>query len=180
MWNRRSRFEGRRTMSKRRRRHGSRKQRSRPTPKWLMTSADLDTIAQQRCLMVLRVLSGETPVTEAISEAGISRADVLPAGDTGPLRDAEGLGPWRERKDGELAPPTDRGPGGEGEGAGAIAAADAAAAPDDAAVVRGRRRESARPGLAAVLRRARDRRGHRRRQRRRPAFSPAPTGAGGP
>jgi hypothetical protein len=38
-----------------------------------MTSADLDKVAQQRCLMVLSVLSGETPVTEAISQAGISR-----------------------------------------------------------------------------------------------------------
>ena len=58
---------------KARRRHGSRKLRSRPTPKWIMTSKDLDKVAQQRCLMVLSVLSGEMPVTEAISQAGISR-----------------------------------------------------------------------------------------------------------
>jgi hypothetical protein len=39
-----------------------------------MTSTDLDKVAQQRCLMVLSVLSGETPVTEAIAQAGVSRA----------------------------------------------------------------------------------------------------------
>jgi hypothetical protein len=61
-------------MRKHRRRHGSRKLRPRPTPKWIMTSADLDKVAQQRCLLVLSVLSGETPVTEAIAQAGISRA----------------------------------------------------------------------------------------------------------
>lgn len=61
-------------MRKRQRRHGSRKLRSRSTPKWIMTSTDLDKVAQQRCLMVLSVLSGETPVTEAIAQAGISRA----------------------------------------------------------------------------------------------------------
>jgi hypothetical protein len=61
-------------MRRRRRRHGSRKLRSRPTPKWLLRSQDLDKIAQQRCLLVLSVLSGETPVTEAIVQAGMSRA----------------------------------------------------------------------------------------------------------
>ena len=61
-------------MRKRRRRSGSRKLRSRPTPKWIMTSTDLDKVAQQRCLLVLSVLSGETPVTEAIAAAGMSRA----------------------------------------------------------------------------------------------------------
>jgi TolA-binding protein len=49
-----------------------RKHRSRPTPKWLLSS-ELDTTARSRCLMVLSVLSGETPVTEAIVEAKISR-----------------------------------------------------------------------------------------------------------
>ena len=61
-------------MKQRRRRHGSRRLRSRPTPKWLHKSEELDKIAQQRCLLVLSVLSGETPVTEAIAQAGISRA----------------------------------------------------------------------------------------------------------
>jgi hypothetical protein len=61
-------------MRQRRRRHGSRKLKARPTPRWLLRSEELDKIAQQRCLMVLSVLSGETPVTEAIAQAGISRA----------------------------------------------------------------------------------------------------------
>ena len=50
-----------------------RKNRSRPTPRWLKSAADLDPIARARCLMVLSVLSGEKPVTEAIEEAGIAR-----------------------------------------------------------------------------------------------------------
>jgi hypothetical protein len=60
-------------MRKCQRRRGSRKLRPRSTPKWLLRSEELDKIAQQRCLMVLSVLSGETPVTDAIAEAGISR-----------------------------------------------------------------------------------------------------------
>jgi hypothetical protein len=60
-------------MTLHRRRHGSRKRKSRATPKWLLKSEDLDKMAQQRCLMVLSVLSGETPVTDAIAQAGISR-----------------------------------------------------------------------------------------------------------
>lgn len=51
-----------------------RKNRSRPTPRWLKSAADLDPIARARCLMVLSVLSGEKPVTDAITEVGISRA----------------------------------------------------------------------------------------------------------
>jgi hypothetical protein len=50
-----------------------RKNRPRPTPKWLKASGDLDPIARSRCLMVLSVLSGEKPVSDAISEVGISR-----------------------------------------------------------------------------------------------------------
>lgn len=50
-----------------------RKARPRPVPKWLKDSANLDAIARSRCLMVLSVLSGEKPVTEAIREAKISR-----------------------------------------------------------------------------------------------------------
>lgn len=50
-----------------------RKQRSRPTPKWLLAKQELDEIAQRRTLMLLEVLSGEKPVTEAIAEAQISR-----------------------------------------------------------------------------------------------------------
>lgn len=49
-----------------------RKHRSRPTPKWLQSS-ELETTARSRCLLVLSVLSGEKPVTEAIVEAKISR-----------------------------------------------------------------------------------------------------------
>jgi hypothetical protein len=50
-----------------------RKNRSRPIPTWLKTTSELDAIAQRRCLMILRVLSGEQPVTEAIAEAEITR-----------------------------------------------------------------------------------------------------------
>lgn len=49
-----------------------RRHRRRPVPKWLKAK-DLDAIARSRCLMVLAVLSGETPVTDAIRAAGISR-----------------------------------------------------------------------------------------------------------
>ena len=54
--------------------HGnSRKHRARPTPKWLRESNELEATARSRCLLVLSVLSGEKPVTEAIAEAKISR-----------------------------------------------------------------------------------------------------------
>lgn len=56
------------TAGARRRRH-----RSRPVPKWLIRSTEVDTLARSRCLMVLSVLSGEKPVTEAIQEAKIAR-----------------------------------------------------------------------------------------------------------
>jgi hypothetical protein len=52
---------------------GARKKRARPTPKWLLGAELLDRVAQARCLLVLSVLSGEKPVSEAITEAGISR-----------------------------------------------------------------------------------------------------------
>jgi hypothetical protein len=61
-------------MSKQRRRGVSRRHRPRPTPKWLLKSEEIDRIAQARCLLVLSVLSGEKPVSDAILEAGISRA----------------------------------------------------------------------------------------------------------
>jgi hypothetical protein len=60
-------------MTRRRRRGASRRHRPRPTPKWLLRSEEIDRIAQARCLLVLSVLSGEKPVSDAISEAGISR-----------------------------------------------------------------------------------------------------------
>lgn len=50
-----------------------RKQRARPTPRWLMKETDLNAIAQRRVLMVLSVLSGEQPVSSAIEEGKISR-----------------------------------------------------------------------------------------------------------
>lgn len=50
-----------------------RQHRSRPIPKWLLSSSELEATARSRCLMVLSVLSGETPVTDAIVEAKISR-----------------------------------------------------------------------------------------------------------
>ena len=54
-------------------RRRSRKPRRRPIPKWLKTGNDLDAIAKSRALMLLSVLSGETPVTTAITQARISR-----------------------------------------------------------------------------------------------------------
>lgn len=60
-------------MKKRRRRGGARRHRVRPTPKWLLSSAEIDQVAKARCLMLLSVLSGEKPVTDAITEVGISR-----------------------------------------------------------------------------------------------------------
>ena len=50
-----------------------RKHRPRPVPKWLQSTEKLDAIARSRCLMVLSVLSGEKPVTDAIHQAKISR-----------------------------------------------------------------------------------------------------------
>lgn len=52
---------------------GRRAQRLRPVPRWLTGRQDLDEMAQRRCLLVLSVLSGEKPVTTAITELGISR-----------------------------------------------------------------------------------------------------------
>ena len=51
----------------------ARRHRPRPTPKWLREKNELDEIAQRRTLMLLEVLSGEKPVTDAIEEAQISR-----------------------------------------------------------------------------------------------------------
>ena len=34
----------------------------------------MDDIARRRCLLVLRVMSGDVPVTDAIEEVGMSRA----------------------------------------------------------------------------------------------------------
>lgn len=50
-----------------------RKRRARPTPRWLLRRQDLDQVAQRRCLLVLSVLSGQTPVSDAIEAAQISR-----------------------------------------------------------------------------------------------------------
>lgn len=83
-----------------------RKQRSRPTPRWLIRAPDLDAIARNRVMMVLAVLSGEKPVTSAVEEAGISRGfyyqletkalnamllALAPGGDGDPSPDATGL-----------------------------------------------------------------------------------------
>lgn len=51
----------------------TRRHRSRRTPRWLLKKEELDRIAQRRTLMILSVLSGETPVTDAIEQAQISR-----------------------------------------------------------------------------------------------------------
>lgn len=65
-------------MSKQARRAGleedrRRKPRPRPLPKWLKESAELDAVARSRCLLILSVLSGEKPVTDAIIQSGITR-----------------------------------------------------------------------------------------------------------
>ena len=52
---------------------GHRRHRSRPTPRWLRTTEGVDGLAQRRVLLVLSVLSGEMPVTDAVQAAGISR-----------------------------------------------------------------------------------------------------------
>lgn len=50
-----------------------RKPRAHPLPRWLNGGKELDAIARSRCLLLLSVLSGETPVTTAITQAKISR-----------------------------------------------------------------------------------------------------------
>ena len=50
-----------------------RRHRARPTPRWLKAQRDLDDTARRRVLLVLSVLSGETPVTDAIAQAQVSR-----------------------------------------------------------------------------------------------------------
>lgn len=50
-----------------------RKTRARPTPRWLNSAPGVDEVAKRRCLLLLSVLSGEVSVTDAISQAGISR-----------------------------------------------------------------------------------------------------------
>lgn len=49
--------------------------RSRPTPKWLKEPVPEgpEAVARRRCLLVLAVLSGEQPVTDAIESTGVSR-----------------------------------------------------------------------------------------------------------
>lgn len=53
--------------------HRTRKHRSRPVPKWIKEKQDLDEMARRRCLLILSVLSGERPVSDAIAESGLSR-----------------------------------------------------------------------------------------------------------
>lgn len=50
----------------------SRKKRPRPTPT-MIAKSETDEMAKRRCLMILAVLSGTVPVTDAIREAKISR-----------------------------------------------------------------------------------------------------------
>lgn len=65
-------------MSEAKRRGGSnpgqtRKHRSRPVPRWIKEKQELDEMARRRCLLILSVLSGEKPVSDAIAESGLSR-----------------------------------------------------------------------------------------------------------
>ena len=51
-----------------------RRHRARPTPKWLKEKAEApEAIAARRCLLVLSVLSGEQPVTDALETTDVSR-----------------------------------------------------------------------------------------------------------
>ena len=50
-----------------------RAERKRGIPRWLTGRKDLDEVAQRRTILILSVLSGQTPVTTAIAEHGISR-----------------------------------------------------------------------------------------------------------
>lgn len=50
----------------------SRSLRSRPVPS-MLSKNDVDTMAKRRVMMVLHVLSGRVPVTQAIEDAKISR-----------------------------------------------------------------------------------------------------------
>jgi hypothetical protein len=50
----------------------TRRKRARPLPSQLKAQ-DLDEIAKRRCLMLLDVLSGRVPVTDAITQGKISR-----------------------------------------------------------------------------------------------------------
>lgn len=52
---------------------GRRRHRSRPVPKWVKERQELDEMARRRCLLILSVLSGEKPVTDAIAELKLSR-----------------------------------------------------------------------------------------------------------
>jgi len=58
--------------SKKRRTQAKRKNRPRPMPK-MIEKSDKDDIAKRRTVMILDVLSGRTPVSEAIEKASISR-----------------------------------------------------------------------------------------------------------
>lgn len=51
----------------------TRKHRARPVPKWIREKQELDEMARRRCLLILSVLSGEKPVSDAIAESGLSR-----------------------------------------------------------------------------------------------------------
>jgi hypothetical protein len=42
-------------------------------PKWIKEKQELDEMARRRCLLILSVLSGEKPVSDAIAEAGLAR-----------------------------------------------------------------------------------------------------------
>lgn len=51
-----------------------RRHRTRPTPKWLKQKAEApEAVAARRCLLVLSVLSGEQPVTDALAGTDVSR-----------------------------------------------------------------------------------------------------------
>ncbi len=52
---------------------GRRSHRARPTPSFLLEQQDLDDIARRRCLLILSVLSGQTPVTDVIAGTDLSR-----------------------------------------------------------------------------------------------------------
>jgi hypothetical protein len=50
-----------------------RRHRARPTPRWLAQATEVDQVAKARCLLVLDVLSGRVPVSDAIQGAQLAR-----------------------------------------------------------------------------------------------------------
>lgn len=71
----------------------TRRHRTRPLPKWIKEKQDLDEMARRRCLLILSVLSGEKPVSDAIAESGLSRNTYYQLEEKAPEAMLAALGP---------------------------------------------------------------------------------------